>query len=185
MIMIGEDKDLSDLRDIQKEGLQKLIDSLHVGNDQQDLREKIKELGKQVGTAGDARQKLLKSAIRIIMENIVPDRMRIMFSILEQGPCWTLEEYGKLFECKASQAESLLKTPRYNEYDRMHFEWGVKASILPAVKVLNENSAALFQKFKKAVKSLVRARNRILQLQCEFKHWDNPFDYGLTPENVI
>ena len=31
----------------------------------------------------------------------------------------------------------------------------------------------------------MKARNRILQLQCDFKHTDNPFDYGLSPENVV
>ena len=38
-----------------------------------------------MGTAGDSRQRLLKSAIRIIMENIVPERARVLFNIVKEG----------------------------------------------------------------------------------------------------
>ena len=41
MIMIGEDKDLSDLREIQEEGIKKLVKEAEVGSNQKELREKI------------------------------------------------------------------------------------------------------------------------------------------------
>ena len=145
----------------------------------------FRELASQVGTAGDARQRLLKSAVRIIVENIVPDRMRVLFKICEEGSKWSQEEYENLFNIKPNHAESLLKTDRYNEYDRLHYTWGVRPSILKAVGILNKKSAVLFVEIKKAVNSLIRARNRILQLQWEFKHLDNPYDFGLTPVNVV
>ncbi len=90
-----------------------------------------------------------------------------------------------LSQSHPSQAGDLLKTDRYNEYDRMHFKCGVKPSVLPAAKILNQKTSDLFQKFRVAVQNLVQCRNRILQLQCEFKHTDDPYDYGITAENVV
>mmetsp|Transcript_11503 Transcript_11503/g.10173 ORF Transcript_11503/g.10173 Transcript_11503/m.10173 type:complete len:166 (+) Transcript_11503:298-795(+) len=165
MIMIGEDKDLSELREMQAYGISKLIKGVKSGANPKKIREEIKEMASQVGTAGDARQRLLKSAIRIIMENIVPDRMRVLFKMLEKGPGCSPEEYRKLFEVKSEQAQSLLKNENYNEYDSLHYTCGVKPAVIETVGILNKKSCALFEKFKIAVKSLVRTRNRILQLQ--------------------
>lgn len=86
---------------------------------------------------------------------------------------------------KHKHAEVLIKTPHYNEYDRLHFLCGVKHSVLKSVHKLNSNTKLILQEFKENVRELVRVRNKLLRVQWRFKNGDNPFDYGLTPENIV
>jgi len=185
MSAIGEDKDLLEIREIHEYGTKELIQSLKDGSDQKDLREKIRNLGWQVGTAGDARQRLLKSTTRLIIENIVPERVRWLFKIWDMQANYTPKEYEELWKMKKKHAENLLQSDKYNENDRMHYAWGVKYNVIELVWKLNNKTKAMLNKFKEALGQLVRVRNRLLQLQWEFRNSDKPYDYGLTPENIV
>ena len=96
MIAIGEDKDLSEIRQIHEAGTKSLVEELKKGSNQNNLSAKIRELAKEVGTAGDARQRLLKAAVKLIIENLVPERMRMLFKVCDMGPKCTDEEYEEL-----------------------------------------------------------------------------------------
>ena len=80
MVAIGEVKDLEEFTIAQREGHENLIQSLNFGEYSHSLQQKINELSSQAGVAGTDRQKLIKAATKIIIENIIPNRVKLLFN---------------------------------------------------------------------------------------------------------
>ena len=138
-----------------------------------------------MGTASSARQDLIKSCIRLIIENIVPERIRILFKILETGSSISFEKYSELFHYPPEHAKLIIQQPEYNEYDRMHFLCGVQPEIMKSVKVLNDKVKIYKHRFQTLIHTLIRTRNRILRVQAQYNSEDSPQQYGLTGENIV
>uniref|UniRef100_A0A7S3N4P6 Uncharacterized protein n=1 Tax=Euplotes harpa TaxID=151035 RepID=A0A7S3N4P6_9SPIT len=128
---------------------------------------------------------MIKYCIKQIIENILPERMRILFKIVETGPKASHEEYKRLFELRKSIADFEVETKTYNDYDRMHYFTGVKPQVMLAVHRLNQITTGYKDKFKEEVHKLICVRNRILELQNLYRKEDSPDMYGLTAENIV
>lgn len=98
MIAIGEDKDLDEFIAIQNKGHEDLVQSLNTEGISFDLKNKLSELSNIVGVAGTDRQKLIKAAIKSIIENLVPNRMKMLFNFSKQDSHLTFEEFDKLYK---------------------------------------------------------------------------------------
>lgn len=149
------------------------------------LDSKLKELSKQGGSASNDRQKLIKTAFKVVLDNIVPDRMRVLFNIAREESSSTYEEYEHLFKQSGKTFDMTIKEPCYNGIDRFHYFWGVHPNIFYKMKNLNDKNRKYRLLFKEIIHDLIRIRNRILRLQFDWRKNDNPKESGLTPENIV
>jgi SepF-like predicted cell division protein (DUF552 family) len=90
---IGQEKDLIDFKNFQEQGRILLLNEAKIGKSDQEIKQKISQLGKTVGTSGSDRQKIIKAAVKVIIENIIPERMRILFNIVKEESPATYEDY--------------------------------------------------------------------------------------------
>ena len=93
LVAIGEDKDLEEFTTVQNKGHEDLVESLNYGDVSDNLKQKINHLSSQAGVAGSDRQKLIKAAIKIIIENIIPNRVRILFNYSKEESKINFSEY--------------------------------------------------------------------------------------------
>ena len=97
VMAIGDEKDLSEFKNLEDFGKTDLLNSLKNGAGLDDLKNKIHKLSKTAGSAGKDRQKLIKTAFKVIIENMLPERMRILFNIVKEESTISFEDYRKLF----------------------------------------------------------------------------------------
>lgn len=96
--VIGEEKDFKEYNELQEFRRQHAIKSLEEGRDKDTLQRNIKEFSRFAGIAANDRKKLIKAAIRVIIDNLVPNRMRILLNLLDIETNPTLEELKKLYK---------------------------------------------------------------------------------------
>lgn len=164
MMSIGEDKDLRDFKVMEEIGRIELVGSLYNGTHSSHLKDKISELSKKSGSAGTDRQKLIKTAFKLIIENLVPDRMRILFNIVKEESSSTYEDYKRLYSMNRKKFEMEMQDPKYNEIDRFHYYTRVDPKLYNKMKILNEKNRYYHQKFQLLVHETVRLRNKILKV---------------------
>ena len=108
------------------------------GERNETIEEKLKKIAKQGGSASKDRQKLIKTAFKVILDNIVPEQMRVLFNIVKNESPATYEDYKHLYKQNHKNFELAMKEPRYNEIDRFHYYTGVHPSIFYNMKILNQ-----------------------------------------------
>jgi len=162
-----------------------LINEAKNGGTLEESKEKLSELNKRVGSSGIDRQKLIKTAVNIIIENIIPERMRVLFNIVKHESDATFEDYEKLYKMNKKNFEVEIKNSKYNEIDKFHYMTRVHPDIYYKMKDLNDKNRFFHRKFQEVVHEQVRVRNRIIILQNEWTLADKPSDIGLTCTNIL
>lgn len=81
------------------------------GQHKPQLDAKLKELSKQGGSASNDRQKLIKTAFKVILDNIIPDRMRVLFNIAKEESSASYEQYEHLFKQSGKTFDMTIKEP--------------------------------------------------------------------------
>ena len=98
IMAIGGEKDYGDFKNYQELGRQELVQRVKTGTNTKFIQNQIRQLGNRAGSAGEDRQKIIKAAFKVIIENIIPERMRILFNIVKHESQATYEDYSQLFK---------------------------------------------------------------------------------------
>lgn len=169
---IGEEKDFGEFNELQEYKRQTAIRSLEQTNDQETLQKNIEEFAKFAGLASNDRQKLIKAAIRVVIDNIVPHRVRILFKMTDTKTNPSLEDIKKLFKADKKRFEVDIKDPKFSDIDRLHYYTGVDPITYHS---LRSNCRELFKdirvEFQNCIHDLIKTRNKIFNLQLRFKRY--------------
>jgi len=95
---------------------------MKTGSHKENLDIKLKELSKQGGSASVDRQKIIKTAFKVIIQNIIPDQVRVLFNIAKVESQATYEDYDYLYKQNNKNFELAIKDPKYNEIDKFHYK---------------------------------------------------------------
>ena len=79
-------------------------------------------LANNSGCISENRQKLIKSAVKVIIENIVPSRVRVLLSMSEEELAASEIDIQRLFKMSQQDFELESKKPLYTDYDRLHYK---------------------------------------------------------------
>ena len=185
IMAIGKDPDLIEFEHLQNYSTNTAIKSLEENKDMLELRNKIKQVSKFTGCSSQNRRKLIKSAIRVIIDNIVPSRVRVLLGMCQEEQKASEDDIFKLFcmDTKESQVES--QKPIYSEIDRLHLSMQMDPRWHLRLRARSDEMINIKLNFERSVHDLIRIRNRLLNIQLEFTKFDNPSKYGFTPANVI
>mmetsp|Transcript_29512 Transcript_29512/g.26093 ORF Transcript_29512/g.26093 Transcript_29512/m.26093 type:complete len:278 (-) Transcript_29512:22-855(-) len=183
--VIGEEKDFEEFNEFQIQQRERTLNSLKEGRTNEVLNERIKEFSKFTGLASNDRKRLIKAATRVIIENLVPHRLRFIFNISENTKNATFEDIKKLYSCDLKRFKIDSKDPKYDDYDRLHYFTKMDPKIHAVCKERCERFRNFKMKFKNLVHDLIKIRNRIFNVQADFSQSDHPAKVGLTPENII
>lgn len=168
-MVIGEEKDFGEFNELQEYSRQNTIRSLEEGRDKEELKKNIHAFGKFAGLASNDRRRLIKAAIRVVIDNLVPNRLRVLFNLVNKKSTASLQDIKKLFRMDKQRFEVEVKDPKFNELDRLHYYMGMD----PEVHYQIQQDVGKFRYFKegfqKCIHDLIKARNRILNLQLNFK----------------
>ena len=190
MSIIGDSTNFNDFKEKEEHGREFFLNELKKGNlKERCLQKKFDNIENLVGSAGSDRQNLIKAAIRVIIENILPPRQRITFSMYEKGTKLSYEEYRKLFDLDAKSYQIEIEHPntksKYSELDKLRYE----TRFDPKCYNKYVKHATIMQqfgiKFTECIHKLIKARNRILKTQNEFKKFDNPNKFGCSANSII
>ena len=148
------------------------IKSLEEGRREDELKHKIKKFGHMTGLACNDRQRLIKAAIRVIIDNIVPGRLRVLFNIVSNATNYaSLEDIKKLFKMDEKDFELESKNIKYCDIDRLHYYTKVDPNLHYKFKT-NENFKSLLDfkhEFETCIHTIIKTRNKIFNLQHKFK----------------
>lgn len=122
MLAIGGGKDLTDFKELEEHQRETLLRELKKGDSNEKVIGKFSDIDNLVGSAGSDRQNLIKAATRVIVENIVPPRQRIIFAMHRQGTNLSYEEYKEWFSLDRKAYEVELNDPKYTELDKLRYE---------------------------------------------------------------
>ena len=86
---------MNELKNMENQTKLAVIKDLHDGDDSDEISRTLNNMMSKVGTAGDNRKRLINKAVRVIINNIVSERTRILFRIIEKGTNAELEDYKK------------------------------------------------------------------------------------------
>mmetsp|Transcript_30995 Transcript_30995/g.27419 ORF Transcript_30995/g.27419 Transcript_30995/m.27419 type:complete len:170 (+) Transcript_30995:465-974(+) len=120
--VIGEERDFKEFTELQEEKRKKTIKSLEDGRDRAELRKNIKDFSKFSSFASIDRRNLIKSAMRVIIENLVPARLRVLFKLIDTPTRPSLEDIKKLFKCDPKRFQIEVKDPKFDEIDKLHYK---------------------------------------------------------------
>lgn len=185
MMAIGGSKDLIDFKELEEHGRDMFLRELKKGNLNEKLIGKFKNIENLVGSAGSDRQNLIKAAIRVIIENILPARQRITFAMYRQGTHLSYEEYRKLFELDEKSYQIEVQDPRYTELDKLRYETRFNPKCYKKYETHAEVTKHFAFRFQKCIHNLIKARNSILKTQNEFRKFDNPNKFGCSANSII
>lgn len=73
---------IADLKKVEIIEKSKVIKDLHDGDDSDEIKRSITTMQRKVGTCGADRKKIIKQAVRVIINHIVSERTRILFRII-------------------------------------------------------------------------------------------------------
>jgi len=114
--VIGEEKDFQEFAEQQEFQRQTAVKSLQEGKDKEELKRNISEFAKTSGLKSNDRKKLIKAAIRVIIDNLVPQRIRVLMNLCEKRrDDATYEEVAKLFKADPQRYEVDSKDPKFDE----------------------------------------------------------------------
>jgi hypothetical protein len=143
---------------------------LKQNSDEETLQKSIQEFLKVSGLASNDRQKLIKAAIRVIIENIVPPRVRILLKITETQTNPSLEDIKKLFKLDKKRFEVEVKDPKFDEIDRLHYHCRVDAGTNYRIRNnFQEVTSNVKLGFQDCIHDLIRVRNKIFNWQLRYK----------------
>lgn len=94
------------------------VKSLEEGKDKEELVKNIKEFSKFAGLGSNDRKKLIKAAMKVIIENLVPHRLRILMNLLDVSTYPSLDDIKKLFKADEKRFQVEIKDPKFEEIDR-------------------------------------------------------------------
>lgn len=169
---IGEEKDFGEFNEIQEYTRQNAIKSLEQSDDQETLQKNIEEFAKFAGLASNGRQRLIKAAIRVVIDNIVPHRVRILLNITDTETNPSLEDIRKLFKTDKKRFEVDVKDPKFSDIDRLHYYVGLNPTTHNFLrnkckKVVKDIKAG----FQNCIHDLIKTRNKIFNMQLKFKRY--------------
>ena len=131
---IGDEKDFGEFKIVEEFGRKDLMNSLNNGVNPLCLQSKIDELSQSAGSAGRDRQKLIKAAFKVIVENIIPERVRILFNISKDESKATYDDYKRLSSMNQKNFEIENKDSIYSEIDRFHYHTQVDPRLFGKMK---------------------------------------------------
>lgn len=139
------------------------------GRDQEQLKSSIREFSEFAGSTSSDRQRLIKTAIRVVIENLIPSRVRVLFNLTNITEELSLADIKKLFRMDKQRFEVEIKDPKYSGIDRLHYYMKLEPEVHQNVR----NKCAAFHRikmgFQDCIHTLIKTRNRILNLQFKFK----------------
>lgn len=122
MMAIGGSKDLIEFKELEEHQTEMFLKELKRGNLNEKLMGKFQNIDNLVGSAGSDRQNLIKAAIRVIIDNILPPRQRITFTMYRKGTNLSYEEYKKLYDLDYKDYQIEIKNSKYTELDMLRYE---------------------------------------------------------------
>lgn len=117
---IGEEKHFGEYSEIQEFGRQNIIKKLEKGSDVSEIQKSVEEFAKIAGSTSNDRKKLLKAAFRVIIDNIVPNRVRVLLNLTSNTNEVNKENIIKLFKMNKEKFETEGNDPEYCDIDRLH-----------------------------------------------------------------
>lgn len=169
IVVIGEEKDFGEYTELQECRRQNAIKSLEEGRDKEELKKNISDFAKFAGCVSNDRQRLIKAAFRVVIDNLVPNRVRVLLNLTNVQNELDLAAVKRLFRMNKQQFEVEMKDPRYCEIDRLHYYMGLDAEAHYKVRKTCKEFDAIKRGFEKCIHTLIKTRNKILNLQMRFK----------------
>lgn len=142
---------------------------LEQGRDKEELKKNIRDFAKFAGWVSNDRQRLIKAAIRVVIDNLVPNRVRVLLNLTDVKNDLDLAAVKRLFRMNKQQFEVEMKDPKYCEIDRLHYYMGLDPEVHFNIRKKCKEFDEIKWGFEKCIHTLIKTRNKILNLQMIFK----------------
>jgi len=129
----------------------------------------FEEVKDAFGPMGSARRLMIKKWFRTIIENLVPNHIKLVMSIAPNLSTIEDEEYDKLFSLPKPAAYHKLKTEEYTEADKTIYEIGIRGNLRKAFRIRSSLLKDVKSQMKYLVNHLIMIQNRIFQEQNKMK----------------
>ena len=129
----------------------------------------FEEIKDAFGPMGIARRLMLKKCLRTIIENIVPDHIKLVMSLAPELSDIDDEKYDKLFSLPKPAALHKLKVEEYSDADKKIYEIGIRGNLRKVFRIRGPLLKDIKFKLKSLVNQLILIQNQIFQEQDKMK----------------
>ncbi|CAI2375090.1 unnamed protein product [Moneuplotes crassus] len=157
--------DFESLRETWRYKIEDLVNS----KEQKDHFKTFEEIKDSFGPMGTARRLMLKKCFRTVIENLVPDHIKLVMFLAPKLSSISDEEYDKLFALPKPAALHKLKTEAFSDADKSLYDIGIRGNLRKVFTMRSSLLSDIKTNMKTLVRQLILIQNQIFKEQDRMK----------------